>query len=93
MIQQQLLNNIYEAAKEKDYREVRYILNLKIFSPRTAQLYCEEMKNDYEAGKFIYKQAICKCGNIITDWDWRNPKYPICANCNFHKYINNKIDF
>lgn len=85
------LDRIYDAAKKKQYNEVRRILNLHLFSYREAQMFCEQFKNDIEAGKYILNQATCKCGGIVPNWEYN--KTPLCGMCGFKKSVADKIEF
>lgn len=84
------LEQIWEYAVNKDWDNVREILNRKIFTYRQAQLYCENVKKDYAASKFILKQAMCKCGGIVTEWKHRTT--PKCSSCLFRESLS-KIEY
>lgn len=81
---------IHKASVAKDYNEVRQILDMRLFTYREAQLYSENIKKDYKAGKYILKQATCKCGRIVTSWEFR--KTPTCNWCKFNKSTE-KIEY
>lgn len=85
------LSKIHERAVKKDWDGVREILQMKIFTYREAQLFCERFKGDYEASKFILKQATCSlCGGVVTEWKFRSKL--LCGSCTFSKAMQ-KIEY
>lgn len=76
---------------KKDWDGVREILQKHLFTYREAQLYCERFKSDYEASKYILKQATCcKCGGVVDRWEFR--KKPMCGGCSFQEAMS-KIEY
>lgn len=82
------LENIYQAARRKDAKEVQRLLSLGLFSYRLAQAYCET-KHAAAASDFIRSQARCKCGNIVSQWDGGKPT---CNGCRLREAMS-RIEF
>src|SRR5690554_1803261 len=59
---------------------------------RDAMIYCENVKRNNFASRFIYDWshcAVCGCVAVV----WKEDCYPRCANCEFREQINNHIEY
>lgn len=78
-----LLDEIFDAARRRDAGTVQRILAMGEFTYRIGQSYCESWAG-YEASEFIKAQATCECGNIVSKWD-ENDLTPKCGGCRFRE--------